>query len=283
MLAERGMLVSLRITQLGLSTKSQEVTTAAHQAYNITDNRAGYYRKFKIDRVDVKDISRIANQARSYHRQMTVPWGHDMYRLLPSTLIPKYNQRIKSLKMEFESNVSDLKVKWTSVIEAAKSRLGPAFKADEYPDVSEVEKFYTFEMHRKPIPQDDHFILKVEQATLDEIKQDLIEEQDKNLKQISQNLWDRMYELVERMAERLSDKDPKIFKTLVSNLEDLVDILPDLNVANDPKLTELCTDVKQKLIIFTPGQLKKDKKVRDKTAQEARDIQNKMEVLMGKK
>lgn len=281
MLAESAMLVSLRISQLGLSTKSQAITDAAHVAYNITDKRAGYYRKFKVDKSDVKEISKVANLARTYHRNMTVPWGHDNYRLIPATLVQKYTRKIKSLKLEFESNVKDLKVKWPSILQASQNRLGPAFNQNEYPNATDVERFYDFEIHFKPIPQDDHFILKVEKDTLDEIKHNLIVEQEKNLQKISNNVWNRLYELVQRMAERLNDKDPIIYNTLVSNLEELVDILPDLNITNDPKLTEMGTEIKQKLIIFTPGQLRKDKQVRNKTAKEAKDIQKKMESFMG--
>lgn len=281
MLAESAMLVSLRIGQLGLSAKSKDITDVAHKAYNIPDDRAGYYRKFKVDRNDVKDIAKVANLARSYHKKMTVPWGHDNYRMIPATLIMKYDRKMKSLKLEFESHVIDLKVKWPSILNAAKQRLGPAFIQGEYPNANDIEKFYEFSIHKKPVPQDDHFILKVEKATLDEIKKDFVKDQEENLKQISKNLMNRLYELVERMAERLNDKDPIIYKTLVSNLEELVNILPDLNLANDPKLSELCLEVKQKLIVFTPGQLKKDKRARAKTAKDAKDIQAKMGAIMG--
>jgi len=162
MLAQSAMLVSLRISQLGLSTKSQDVTDAAHIAYNIPDKRAGYYRKFKVDRQDVIEISRVANMARGFHRNITVPWGHDNYRMLPATLITKYNRKMRSFKMEFESKVSDLKVKWPSIIQAAQNRLGPAFVMSEYPDVSDIEKMYEFNIHAKPVPQDEHFFLKIE-------------------------------------------------------------------------------------------------------------------------
>ena len=282
MLAQSAMLVSLRISQIGLSTKSDPVTNAAHTAYGITDPRAGYYRKFKIDSNDVKDISSAANRARSYHRMVTVPWGHDNYRMLPATLVQKYSRKIKGFKLEFESHVKDLTVRWPSIIKSSQARLGPAFNKADYPNESHLEKMCSFEIHFKPVPQDDHFILKVESETLKEIKQDFKIEEENNLKIISQNLWERLYELVQRMAERLSEQDPRIYKTLISNIEELVDILPDLNLGNDPKLAEMCTEAKAKLTIFTPGQLKKDKRARDATAKEAKAIQSKMEAIMGK-
>lgn len=283
MLANSATLVSLEISQLGLSKKDNEITDKAHQAAGITDNRAGYYRKFKINRMDILSISRTANFARSYHRMMTVPWGYDRYRLLPSTLLMKYTKKIKTHKMEFLSHVDDLVVRWPIIINEAKTRLGPAFDLSEYPVSVEVKDFYKFEIHFKPIPQDDHFILKVEEKALQEMKKSLNSEQDKNMKDAMSNLWHRLYEVVDRMATRLDEKNPKIFKTLVTNIEDLTTILPELNLSKDPQLTDMCNDVRNKLCVFTPGQLKKDFRAKDATAQAAKEIRNKMDGIMGVK
>jgi hypothetical protein len=282
MLQNSAILVRLQIYQIGLSIKDNNVTDAAHKAYNINDKRAGYYRKFKIDRTDVKQISQVANMARSFHRMMTVPWGHESYRLLPSTLIVKYQRKIKQMKMEFYSHVSDLEARWPSIISAAQLRLGPAFNQNDYVDSTQLKSAYVFDIHLKPIPKDDHFVLEVEKETLQEMKDKLNQDQENNMEDAMSNLWHRLYEVVERMAERLDDNNPRIFKTLVTNIEKLTDILPDLNLAKDPQLTKMCIDVKDKLCVYTPGQLKKDRHVRNKTAKEAKEIQNKMDALMGK-
>jgi len=282
MLQNSAILVRVQVHQIGLSIKDNKVTDAAHKAYQINDKRAGYYRKFKIVWGDVKQISQVANMARSFHRMMTVPWGNESYRLLPSTLIVKYQRKIKLMKMEFHSHVSDLEARWPSIINAAQLRLGPAFNPNDYVNPTQLKDAYIFDIHFKPIPQDDHFVLEVEKETLKEIKDKLNQDQADNIEDAMSNLWHRLYEVVERMAERLDEKNPRIFKTLVTNIEQLTDILPDLNLAKDPQLTEMCIDVKNKLCVYTPGQLKKDKRVRDKTAKEAKEIQSKMDALMGK-
>lgn len=283
MLANSATLVSLEISQLGLSKKDQDITDKAHQAAGITDTRAGYYRKFKINRSNIVEISRTSNSARSYHRNMTVPWGYDKYRLLPSALLMKYTKKIREFKLEFLSHVDDLTVRWPSILNEAMVRLGPAYNIDDYPIAHEVKTFYRFQIHFKPIPQDDHFILEVEEKTLKEMKQSLNSEQDKNMEDAMSNLWHRLYEVVDRMATRLDEKNPKIFKTLVTNIEDLTDILPELNISKDPQLTDMCNDVKIKLCAFTPGQLKKDSYAKDVTVKAAKEIRNKMDAIMGVK
>lgn len=267
---------------MGLSRKDAKITDVAHDAYGINDKRAGYYRKFKVDRADVVKISKVANQARSFHRLMTIPWGYDKYRMLPATLIQKYTRKIKQYKLDFFGHVSDLEARWPSIVSAAKLRLGPAFEPADYPKADEIKWLYNFDVHFKPVPQDDHFVLEVEKETLREIKDKLNKEQESNMENAMKNLWHRLYEVVERMAVRLDDKNPKIYKTLVSNIEQLTAILPDLNLSGDPVLTDMCNDVKDKLCIYTPGQLKQDARARKETAKEAKEIQDRMAAIMGK-
>jgi len=283
MLANSATLVSLEIGQLGLSKKDSDLTKKAHTAAGITDNRAGYYRKFLLSKAEITPIFKTANFARSYHRYMTVPWGHDKYRLLPSKLILKYTAKIKEFKIEFFSHVDDLVQKWPFILTEAQRILGTVYDPADYPMQSELKSHYKFNVRFKPIPQDDHFILQVEEKTLQEMKESLNKEQDDNLQSAMSSLWHRLFEVVDRMATRLDDSNPRIYKTLVTNIEDLVKLLPDLNISNDPQLTDMCNQIENKLCVFTPGQLKKDNKVKTQVAKDAADIRDKMNVIMGVK
>jgi hypothetical protein len=281
MIARSATLVSLEISQLGLSMKDLPVTTAAHQAVGISNKRAGYYRKFKIDRNDVRDVIRVAQNARAYHRTMTVPWGRDVYRMLPAPLIIKYTRGLKDFKREFYANIDDVVLRWPTILANSQSRLGSAYNADDYFAAKEIKAQYDFEIHFKPVPLDDHFILEVERETLEELKDQFNVDQDKNMKEAMTNLWHRLHGVVSNMATQLENAKPTIFKTLVTNIEDLVEILPALNLDNDPKLTTMIQTVKDELTGYTPGQLKKSKKARNNTAKTAKKIQKDMEAIMG--
>lgn len=275
--------MSLEICQLGLSKKDKDITEKAHTAAGITDNRAGYYRKFVLHKSNILPIFQTANSARAYHRFMTVPWGYDKYRLLPSKLILKYTVKIKEFKIQFLSHVDDLVQRWPYILTEAQKVLGPVYDPKDYPTQGSLKKHYEFNIHFKPVPQDNHFILQVEEKTLQEMKESLNKEQEKNINEAMSSLWHRLFEVVDRMATRLDDSNPRIYKTLVTNIEELVDLLPDLNISNDPQLTEMCKQAKDRLCSFTPGQLKKDDKVKSQVAKDAAQIRDTMSVIMGVK
>jgi len=265
--------------------KDLEVTNAAHRAVGINNKRAGYYRKFKIDRNDVRPILQVATAARQYHRRMTVPWDRGHYRLLPATLILKYTKTMKEFKHDFFAKVDDLVVRWPTVISNCRKRLGSTFKQQDYPDAKKVKDFYSFETHFKPVPQDDHFILQVEHSTLEELKEKFNQDEKKNIQDVVESLWHRLFDPVKRMSEILNEqpkgKKPKIFDTLVNNLEDIVMVLPDLNINNDPQLTEMTKRIGDELCKFTPGQLRKDAMARKTTANAAKKIEEDMSAIMG--
>ncbi len=50
--------------------------------------------------------------------------------------------------------------------------------------------------------------------------------------------------------------------SLVNNIADLVDILPEMNLTNDPKLAEIAEKIKQDICVFDPEELRNDEQTR---------------------
>ena len=73
----------------------------------------------------------------------------------------------------------------------------------------------------------------------------------------------RMAEAVERVSERLREDDdgkPLVFRdTMISNIRDLVDVVPRLNIFGDDELARLCEQVKEKIASVEPDALRPSK------------------------
>ena len=86
------------------------------------------------------------------------------------------------------------------------------------------------------------------------------------------DLWERLYQSVSRMAERLDNTDKVFRDSLVNNLCSLTELLPRLNVTDNPNLETMRREIEGKLWQTSPASLRTDTTARKKTAHEAKNI-----------
>jgi hypothetical protein len=88
----------------------------------------------------------------------------------------------------------------------------------------------------------------------------------------TEDLWKRLREVVSHMVDRLNDPESRFHATLVTNVFDLVELLPRLNVNNDADLNRFADQIRQRLCGFTAQDLKKHDLLRVATATDAAEI-----------
>jgi hypothetical protein len=74
------------------------------------------------------------------------------------------------------------------------------------------------------------------------------------------------------MVERLSDPDAVFRDSLVGNIVRLTDLLPRLNLHDDPALEAMRRQIEASLCRYSPAQLRCDKQVRRQAATEAQNV-----------
>jgi hypothetical protein len=95
-----------------------------------------------------------------------------------------------------------------------------------------------------------------------------------------QDVYVRLSDVVGHFAKIMAD-DRKVFRdSTVSNIEELVDLIPGLNVLDDPALNALGVEIKQKLMGIDPKDLRKNPEVRTQAAKDAENIMERMKGFM---
>ena len=82
----------------------------------------------------------------------------------------------------------------------------------------------------------------------------------------------RLKEVVSHMVERLKEPESRFHASLVTNVFELVDLLPRLNVNQDEELNRFAGEIKDRLCGFTARDLKKNEILRVATANDAAQI-----------
>ena len=79
------------------------------------------------------------------------------------------------------------------------------------------------------------------------------------------------------MHEKLADEDAIFRDSLIGNIEELVSILPDLNVADDPNLAKLTENIQENICRFDADILRNNKEARKEAVMASKDILNTIE------
>jgi hypothetical protein len=278
-LSDKAMLVKLSISQWTARKFDRKVTEKVEEEYNTKE--VGRFNKLLIAQEPVKAVSQIASRARQFHYENTLPWGDDQSRLLPVKNFDEYSAKMREYRREFEEAVDKFVEGYPQFMEEAKVKLNGMFNEADYPSKYDIHRKYSIAVSINPLPEADDVRIKLRDDEVERIKQDIEQRAKTAQGEAMKDLWVRLYDAVKHMASKLSDKDAKFKNTLVGNLVELCQLLPRLNVLNDPNLEQMRDEIEGKLCQFTPDALRKNKGDREFAAKEASNILTKMHGYMG--
>ena len=279
-LNEKAMLVKLSVSAWTARKHDRKVSKKVEEDYNAKE--AGRFNKVLIAQDSIKAISQVVNKARTYHYENTLAWGDDESRLLPSANYNNYSSKMREFRSEFELAVSDFAVKYPDLIEDARLRLNGMFQQADYPSVVDIHKRYDFKVTVNPLPDAEDFRVSLQSEEITKIQEDINRRSQEAQAEAMKDLWNRLYEGVRHMVDRLSDNKAIFRDSLITNLVELCDLMPRLNVLDDPDLERMRNEVEAKLTGYIPDFLRKDKTERKLAARDAQSILDSMAGYVGK-
>ena len=184
---------------------------------------------------------------------------------------------MREVKSEFYVEVEKFVSVYPSLVEEAKKNLNGMFNSLEYPSQEKIKEKFYFNVDIEPIPCGKDFRVSLSKEEMEKIKI----ETDNRVKEAEQlaikNLWQRLAEPIRHIAEKLKEKDSIFRNSMIENLNDVLNIIPDLNLTEDKELENIVKECREKLTIFSPQDLREQKNARKSTLQSAEEILKRME------
>ena len=274
------MLVRLNITRFG----GEKIDTIASEDIckknNAESDSGKFIKKLFKDNQALKDTKKIASKARHVSDSMTLPYMTGQ-KLLAVGMYEKHGQALADLKQDFEMArdvfISDIKKDQ----ERQKIKLGSLYNESDYPNVEDISEKFTFTVQYETIADCQKF----DTMGLGKLINDAVEIQNKRIDNAVLDMFKRIEKYLGNFAERTKNYKPKTensrvqneFRdTLISNLRELVENLPLMNITNNPKINELCDDIKGLIKGLDLETLRGDEDVRKDVSKKADDILAKM-------
>lgn len=279
-IADNTMIVNMQISMWsgykldkGMTHK---VTSEAHAAAD-----AARVNKHLVPKESLKEIISAAGALRSHFYAHTLPWGDNGDRLLPRLSYMEFVQNHAQLCADFDSAVDAfINQKYLAARDQAEFRMGQMFRPDDYPEAEQLRRRFSVNLDVHGVPTGRDFRVDMDQLTVDALRQQIEAKNDERVGAAMRDVWERLATVINHFADRMGS-DSVFRDSTVHNLEELVDMLPALNVTGDPQLEQIRQDISDTLVGYTPKDLRKDTAVRTAAAQESRRIADQMAAFMG--
>ena len=272
MITERAMLAAVHIS-IWTATKhdrkiSRDVANqhGAHQS-------AGRYNKQLLHGADKLDELRtLAGQIRQYFYKITLPWSDEGFRLLPSNFYFDLMSRMREFEASFDQGVDSFLTVYPQYVDQVRPELNGLFREEDYPSAEKLRSKFGIKLEILPIPSGGDFRVEMSAEEQARVSREIDASVRQSLARGTEDLWKRLREVVSHMIDRLNEPESRFHGSLVTNVFDLVEILPRLNVYQDTELNRFAEQAKQRLCNHSAHDLKKQDSLRLATAEQAADI-----------
>jgi len=296
-LSSKAMLCTISISAWSGYKYDREASEEIAEIHG-AEKDSGRFNKRLVPRKDLKEITQIIGLARRDHEFVTLPWSDNGFRVLPATAYMDHTETMRLRAAEFKAAVSRLLTGFEDLV-TKQSRLGTLFKVEDYPGMrdeggklrfafpEELRSRFSFETKVLPLPDADDFRVSIGDEDRERIKRQIAESLQASLRVGTRELWQRLYKVVSHMSARMSEynsaedgKKPKLYDSMITNVVEIVDVLPKLNIAGDTELDRMAGEVRSSLLVI-PQELRKSETLRSDTARAAANIAQRMAAYMG--
>ncbi|MHB1678655.1 MAG: hypothetical protein ACYCSS_14210 [Sulfuriferula sp.] len=224
-------------------------------------------------------VHKKGRELRAFYYENTLPWSKDGQRILPTANYEKFSEGVRALRREYEMLAREFVREYPMLKEDARLLLNGMFQESDYPAPSEMMGKFSVEIETLPLPAAADFRVDLGNEEVERIQKELQSRLEKEFANANKDLWTRLQNAVDNIVGRLSFPDNKFHDTLISNLQDLVTLIPNLNVTGDSNL-EAVRKRCEALTAHSPNTLRNDTVVRADVAKQAREISEIMDAYM---
>jgi hypothetical protein len=244
------------------------------------DSDAARVNKHLVPKESLKDIERAATAVREHFYRMTLPWKDNGDRLLTRMMFRDFIQKHEELSGVFKDAVDDFVTRSYPIArEKAAFRMGELFDPNDYPPAESLRRKFYINTDIDPVSEANDFRVSLDAEHADEVKETMEKAMNDRLGRAMRDVWSRLATVVGRFADKMSTDE--VFKeSTVRNLEELIEMLPGLNVLDDPDLAAIHQELADKLVGYDPKDLRKKPEIRSEAATQAKEIMERMQGFM---
>lgn len=279
-LAERAMTLNLSIG-LWQGYRLDKAASAKVTQANGAHADAARVNKHLVPKEALAPVVSAANALRAHFYEKTLPWRDNGDRLLTRKLYMSFIEEHERLAARFDEEVDTfLDVRYPSAVAQAEFRMGDLFRIEDYPPASTLRRRFYAQLDIDALTCANDFRVQIDQDQVDKVRASMESAAERRVQNAMGEVWRRLAETVSYFLERMDTPDAVFRDSTVNNISELVELIPGLNVLDDPEIERVRQLVAAKLTGVEAKDIRKDPALRAELAGEARSIMDEMAGFM---
>ena len=252
---------------------SARVTSEAH-----ADADAARVNKHIIAKTALQPIVSAASSVRHHFYNKTLPWKDNGDRLLTRALYTDFMQEHNKLSDDFRRQVYlFIDLTYPQAVAHAEFRMGDLFNPSDYPTPTALARKFYVGLDIDAVTEAGDFRVELEKSELQVVQKSMQDAMQTRLTRAMQDVWERVEQRLSHFADKMGS-DENFRRSTLENLEEIANLIPALNIVNDPRLELIGDEIRAVLVGHDPKVLRKRKEIRAEVADEAQRI---MDTLKG--
>jgi hypothetical protein len=280
MITQKAMLAAVHISIWTATKHDRKVSRDVADRHGAGERAGRYNKQLLMGAEKLEALRTLAGQIRQHFYKITLPWSDEGFRLLPAHFLFDLTARMREFEGEFSSGVDQFLSVYPDYIGEARAELGSMFLEADYPSATQLREKFSVKLEILPVPSGDDFRVTMSAEEQARIAREIDANVRQSLTRGTEDLWKRLRDVVSHMVDRLGEPETRFHASLVTNISDLVSLLPRLNVNQDPDLELFAEQIRNSLCNFTAQELKKNDSLRNATAAQAAGIVAQMDDVL---
>lgn len=205
---------------------------------------AGKVTVASCDDARLTQIDQLYAEAREIHNRLTRPTIDGLCRLLPAGLEFRHSEAMRELRGKIEEMRENFLFAYDALAAEAPQKLNGLYDPSVWKSKEAIAAKFDFTTRYLPCPTEGEWGAWLEDS----------------VQAAQQELMDQLTSAIRRVAERCASQGP-LYQTVFSNLNELLALVPGLDLTADPKIRELMHQAKtlvhdKDLLVRAPAQRK---------------------------
>lgn len=283
-LSERAVLLHLSIGGWSAKTADEDAKTLIVSNYHVADASRVEAKKSLVNPKILKGVSNAAQRPRVWFNEHSVPWLDRGIRLIGAKHLDTVTAKLREFRAEWKKEVDALEAILPAELEAGKKELGGLGKDEDYPGLAEVMAKFSFEFDVMPVPDQRDIRVELSAEGLKETEESVSRMVALSSKNVVVETNTRVVDALTKLVTKLTEKGKKegkewstFKKATIQNCAELVPIIRELNILDDPSVEKLACDLERIITPVSPEKVRSDPDYRTEVVANVQSILDVME------